>query len=252
VLGLRGERRPPSGPVFLTPRGGVGRLVDRLVDELGPAVRYEPVKSIATELDGQEWLVNGSSFDRIVLAVPAPVTAALVDTASPAAAKELRAIRHSSVVLVTLAYDASAVPDDTFTGSGFLVPRPEGRLMTACTFGTNKWPHWSGPETKVVRISAGRSGDLRAFELSDDELVDALHRELTEAIGVTGRPKDVRVSRWPDAFAQYEPGHLDRVARIEAALARDMPGVVVAGAAYRGVGIPACVASARRAVGLLT
>ena len=60
------------------------------------------------------------------------------------------------------------------------------------------------------------------------------------------------MSRWPDAFAQYEPGHLDRVDRIEAALRGDMPGVVVAGAAYRGVGIPACVASARRAAAALT
>ena len=123
--------------------------------------------------------------------------------------------------------------------------------MTACTFGSNKCPHWSGPEARVVRVSAGRSGDERAFDLSDDALIDALHRELTEAIGVSARPLEVRVSRWPDAFAQYEPGHLDRVDRIEAALAADMAGVVVAGAAYRGVGIPACIASARRASDLV-
>jgi len=124
--------------------------------------------------------------------------------------------------------------------------------MTACTFGSNKWPHWSGPDTVVVRASAGRDGDERVLDLSDGQVVDMLHAELTEAVGVTEAPVEARVSRWPDAFAQYAPGHLDRVARIEQALADDARGIVVAGATYRGVGIPACIASARTAADALT
>ena len=119
--------------------------------------------------------------------------------------------------------------------------------MTACTFGCNKWPQWEAPGATTLRVSAGRDGDARALNMADDELVDALHAELTEAIGVTARPTLTRVTRWPNGFPQYRPGHLERVDRIEAALVEDMPGVVVAGAAYRGVGIPACIASARRA-----
>jgi oxygen-dependent protoporphyrinogen oxidase len=252
-LALAADRRaaplPPDGSppsVFLTPRAGVGQLVERLADKLAGLVVDRRVDRIEPGPDGA-WLIGDRTFDGVVLAVPAPAAAALVGRHSPDALAELGQVRHSSVVLVTMAYDASSVPERTYTGSGFLVPRPEGRLMTACTFGSNKWPHWSGPDVRVVRVSAGRTGDERPFELREGPLVDALHRELTEAIGVTGRPREVRVSRWPDAFAQYEPGHLDRVERIEAALAADMPGVVVAGAAYRGVGIPACVASARRA-----
>jgi oxygen-dependent protoporphyrinogen oxidase len=253
-LGLAADRRaapPPSpgeppAPVFLTPRAGVGQLVERLSDKLAGLIVHTRIDRVDRGPDGT-WIVDGRTFDGVVLAVPAPAAAALIGAHSPDALAELGRIRHSSVVLVTMAYDASAVPEAAYTGSGFLVPRPEGRLMTACTFASNKWPHWSPPGVRVVRVSAGRSGDERAFELTDGRLVDALHGELTEAVGVSGGPREVRVSRWPDAFAQYEPGHLDRVGRIEAALAVDMPGVVVAGAAYRGVGIPACVASARRA-----
>ena len=254
VLGLGAERTRPAGaggPVFLTPRSGVGQLVERLADKLAGTIEHTRVDRIEPA-PGGGWQVAGRTFDGVVLAVPAPSAAALVGTRSSRAAAELRTITHSSVVLVTMAYAAAAVPADRYAGSGFLVPRPEGRLMTACTFGSNKWPHWSGADTRVVRVSAGRTGDERAFELTDGRLVDALHRELTEAIGVTARPLEVRVSRWPDAFAQYGPGHLDRVERIERALAADMPGVVVAGGAYRGVGIPACIASARRAAGAVT
>jgi oxygen-dependent protoporphyrinogen oxidase len=250
ILGLRTIRASaaaaPAGPVFLSPRRGVGRLVERLRTELGDRVVHQRVDGLTAAAAGT-WLIDGRPFDAVILAVPAPAAAALIGSASPRATAELQSIRHSSVIVTALAYRTGDVPADRYVGSGFLVPRTEGRLMTACTFGSNKWPHWSGPDVRVVRISAGRTGDERAIGMDDGPLVDALHRELTEAIGVAGRPIEARVSRWVDAFAQYEPGHLDRVARIEGALATDMPGVHVAGAAYRGVGIPACVASARRA-----
>jgi oxygen-dependent protoporphyrinogen oxidase len=255
IRGLANDRRRQAaaspGPVFLTPPGGVGQLVERLQRHLGGAITRRRVEQISRGADGA-WSIDGEPFDGVILAVPAPVAAGLVAPHSAAAASELRSIRHSSVVVTTLAYRSSAMPADRFSGSGFLVPRPEGRLMTACTFGSNKWPHWSGPDTVVVRASAGRDGDERVLDLPDGRIVDMLHAELTEAVGVTEAPVEARVSRWPDAFAQYAPGHLGRVARIERSLAGDAPGIVVAGATYRGVGIPACIASARQAADALT
>ncbi len=124
--------------------------------------------------------------------------------------------------------------------------------MTACSFGSTKWPHWSDPDTMVLRVSAGRAGDERALALSDQDLVDRLQREVAEALRTAATPFHWRVSRWREAFPQYEVGHRARVARITAALREGLPGVALAGASLRGSGIPACIASGRQAARSLT
>jgi oxygen-dependent protoporphyrinogen oxidase len=118
--------------------------------------------------------------------------------------------------------------------------------MTACSVGSAKWPHWADGHV-VLRLSAGRAGDDRAMGLDDGELVGQLDQELRRALQATEGPRAVRVSRWPDGFPQYAVGHVDRVGAIESALAADVPGVLLAGASYHGVGIPACIASGRAA-----
>jgi oxygen-dependent protoporphyrinogen oxidase len=161
------------------------------------------------------------------------------------AAAELRAIEYASVAVTTLGYAPSTVPALP-PGSGFLVPRTEHRLMTACTFLSSKWPALGSSGLVLLRVSAGRVGDERALELDDRELVGHLHREVTEALGTTQAPVATRVDRWVRGFPQYAPGHLARVERIEAALA-GLPGLTVAGAAYRGLGLAACVRQAGEA-----
>jgi oxygen-dependent protoporphyrinogen oxidase len=123
--------------------------------------------------------------------------------------------------------------------------------MTACSFASNKWPHWADPGDAVVRLSAGRFGDDRSGELDDDALGDRLLGELEEALGESLSPAAVRISRWPDAFPQYFPGHGARIAALEAALADRLPAVALAGASYRGSGLPACIGSGRRAAQLV-
>ena len=226
LLGLRGTAGSLDGPVFYSLRSGLGRLAEVMGSALADAGVDVRLSSAVTSLP---------SADRVVVALPAGGAAALLGIA------ELAEIPHASVALVTLAYRAEPP-----AGSGFLVPRVDGRLMTACSFASNKWPHWSPDDgTTVLRVSAGRAGDDRAMALSDDELVAALHAELAEALGLTSLPVEARVTRWVDGFPQYEPGHAERVARIEAALP---PHVRLAGAALYGVGIPACIASGRAAV----
>jgi oxygen-dependent protoporphyrinogen oxidase len=234
LLGLRGTPASLDGPVFLTVAGGLCRLVDALADRLGDVRLSTPVDTLP-------------DADRVVLAVPAPAAAALLATTAPEAAADLGAIEHASVALVTLAYPATDLAD--LAGSGVLVPRVDGRLMTACSFGTNKWPQWSTPGRTVLRVSAGRAGDDRPLHMRDDELVAALHGELRAAVGVPGDgPLESRVTRWWNGFPQYAPGHAGRVARIGAAVAQADPRVRVAGAALHGVGIPACIASGRGSV----
>jgi protoporphyrinogen/coproporphyrinogen III oxidase len=142
-------------------------------------------------------------------------------------------------VLVTLAY-----PERPLDGSGFLVPRVDGRLLTACSWFTTKWPDTAHPGRVIVRASAGRFRDERALEMHDDELVARVHDELSEAMGLTDAPTEVRISRWHRAFPQFAPGHLDRMAAAERALPLDL---AIAGASVRGVGIPTCIGTARAA-----
>ncbi len=155
------------------------------------------------------------------------------------------------MALVTLAFrraDLARTP----VGSGFLVPPVDGRRIKASTFSSNKWG-WlerSAPDAFVLRTSLGRLREEEPLELADEELVARSLADLGEAIGLTARPYDTAVTRWRAGLPQYPVGHLDRVARIRAAADR-AGALALCGAAYDGVGIPACVASARAAVAAL-
>lgn len=243
----------PATPPFLTLPAGLGHLVEVLVERLaagGVDVRTaDPVDSLGPAAGGG-YAVGGRSgstpADAVVVATPAPVAARLLSPHAPAAASTLAAIGHASVTLVAFAYSAAAV-SRRLDGSGFLVARGEGRLMTACSWTSSKWPHVAPDDRVVMRVSAGRAGDDRPDRMSDEALVVALRLELAEALGIVAPPSDVAVTRWPGAFPQHAPGHRRRIAAVEADLARRLPGVTLAGAALSGVGLPACIASGRAA-----
>ncbi len=250
---LRALRRRPGpgdgpaggGPLFLAPATGLGRVVERLVAELtARGVGFEPVAATGLTCRGSAVEVAGvGSFDAAVLAVPAATAAGLL---GPAAPPGLAGITTTSVDLVTLVWDAAraALPDGV---NGFLVPPGEGRLVTACSFGSHKWPRWSLPGRVVLRVSVGRHGDRRAAELPDEALVDRVAAELRQALGARGEPCAARVSRWREVFPRYSVGHLGLVAGIRAELHRRAPAVALAGSGYDGVGVPACIASGRAA-----
>ena len=236
-------------PVFLAPRHGMGQLVDALHEQLGDAIRLgSPVDAL--ERRGGRWHVApaGLSADAVVVATPAGVTAKLVGPHAPEAGATLADIGYASVALLALAVRRDDV-DHPLDGSGLLVPPSEGRLLTACSWTSVKWPHLAvDPSLVLLRASAGRHGDERALALDDDALVAALLADLRATMGVHGTPVDRRVSRWHDSFPQPRPGHVDRVAAAHADLAGHAPGLAVAGSWVDGVGIPACIRSAHRAV----
>jgi oxygen-dependent protoporphyrinogen oxidase len=190
--------------------------------------------------------------DAVVLATPAAASARLLREVAPTAAAELAAIEYASMVVVTLAFEAAGIPTGSMSeSSGFLVPPVDGRAIKASTFSFAKWG-WvreAGAEHGLVhlRTSLGRHGEEATLQCSDDELVAASLADLAEATGVTAPPVATHVQRWGGGLPQYALGHLDRVARIHAAVA-DVPRLALCGAAYDGVGIPAVIASARAAV----
>lgn len=249
-------RRPDDlPPVFAGVDGGVGRLPSAVLGatpdlELRTGVT---VRELARTSAGTWRLVCGSAAepevveaDAVVLAVPAAPAARLLAEASPPAAAELARWEYASVAVVSLAFPREAVPP--VSGSGFLVPPVERRLVKAATFSWRKWG-WvarAAPELAMLRVSVGRHRQEQELQRSDDELVAAACADLADLVGVASPPVDAVVTRWGGGLPQYAVGHLDRVQRVREAVAA-VPGLAVCGAAYDGVGIPACIASGHRA-----
>ncbi|QZY29773.1 protoporphyrinogen oxidase [Nocardioides coralli] len=251
-----------DAPVFAGLVGGLGTLPAALVATGDFEVRMAaPVRELAAGSTGGFRLTVGSTrdpetvtADAVVLACPAAPAARLLAGVAPAAATELASVESASTVVVTHAFRATdlGVLADT-RASGFLVPPVEDRRIKAATYSFAKW-EWvraAGDGLLLLRTSAGRHREEAALQRTDEELVADSLAELAAATGTTARPVDSHVQRWGGALPQYAVGHLDRVARVREAVAA-VPGLAVCGAAYDGVGVPAVIGSARRAVASLT
>jgi oxygen-dependent protoporphyrinogen oxidase len=179
--------------------------------------------------------------DACIVATPASAAAGILERSAPIAAAELACLGAASATVVALAYPAAAL-DGLPDGTGFLVAGGERRLVRACTWSSRKWDHLAG-EPGLVKVFVGRSGEPPPA-VGDGELAALVHTELTQALRLPAPPVATHVERFAVAIPQYAVGHLARVERIENALPE---GVEAAGAAYRGVGIPACVRSGQAA-----
>jgi protoporphyrinogen/coproporphyrinogen III oxidase len=255
-----GENKP--APIFVTLTTGLGALPEAVAKASGAELR---TGAMVRELKRTEtgWrLTIGSAAepeyldaDAVILATPAAPAARLLKEAAGAAAAQLEQIPYASMAIVTLAFRAEDLfrqQDPAPRRSGYLVPAVDGRTVKAVTFSTVKWPHLaSQAPVHIIRCSVGRSGDVAVLQRDDEDLAALAAAELAEAIGVTAKPIAQRVTRWGGGLPQYNVGHLDRVARIREAVAQQ-PGLAVAGAAYDGVGIPACIATARSAAAQVT
>ncbi len=248
--GLAARRAAVSGPALVTLRRGMGSLVDAIAARLGGTdVRLDRGLRRIERVGGAyvAYLTDGSTVaaDALVLATPAPAAARALEDLAPAAAAALGTIAYRGTVVVSLVYDDRHV-SLPLRGHGFVVPR--GALpISACTWSSAKWPGRAPAGASLVRVT------IRAEELlvqHDDVLFDAAHRALVHTMGMSAPPVLARVGRWYGSMPRYTIGHLDRLARIDAALA-PFPGIVVAGAAYRGTGVSDCVAQGQAAAASL-
>ncbi|MFE9138600.1 protoporphyrinogen oxidase [Streptomyces sp. NPDC007355] len=242
-----------GGSVFLGVDGGVGTLPTAVADAIraagGEILTDAPVTALRRTGSTGWQVVSGDrvlTADAVVVATPAGPAAALLAAHAPAAAAELDAVAYASMALVTLAFRRSDMP--ALAGSGFLVPPVDGHTIKASTFSSQKW-RWvtdGAPDLFVLRTSVGRHGEEDQVHREDADLVAASLKDLAAATGLTARPVATTVTRWLGGLPQYPVGHLARVARVREAVAA-LPGLRIAGAAYDGVGVPACIASAHRA-----
>ncbi|MGW2013921.1 protoporphyrinogen oxidase [Streptomyces sp. NPDC001927] len=243
-----------GGSAFAGIEGGIGTLPEAVATAIraagGEILTLMPVTEVRRAADGERWRIvaGGREFraDAVVVAAPAWAAAELLGPEAPAAAAELAGVEYASMALVTFAFQRKDVHG--LPGSGFLVPPVDGHTIKASTFSSQKW-QWvsdAAPDLFVLRTSVGRYGEEEQVHRDDADLVEASLKDLAAATGLTARPVATTVTRWTDGLPQYPVGHLARVARIRDAVA-EVPGLRLAGAVYEGVGIPACVASGRRA-----
>jgi len=247
LRGLLAQPPPPGGgiPPFVSLRRGMDVLVSTLADGLRrTAIRTGiSVGSIERIGGGFAVVVDGGArleVDAVVVAVPAFAAAELLVGLDDDLATAHGDIPYASSALVSLGYGPADVTHP-LDGYGYVVPRAEVSDVIACTWTSSKWEGRAPEGSALIRVYAGRFGGRDVSAEQDDELV-ALAREEVRLLGITAEPRLVRVHRWPRSMPQYVLGHLDRVGRIEAALEAH-PGLAVAGAAYRGVGIPDCIRS---------
>jgi oxygen-dependent protoporphyrinogen oxidase len=215
-----------AGPVFGTLQGGLSALIsaaEQRLTALGVDIHYgRPLRALEElPADGYVLACPATPLSRLV-----PEIGVLVD--------------YASVGLVNL-----RLPDvDLPQLSGFLVPADQGLSIKAATFFSRKWDHLSIGDV-LIRASVGRYGDTGILAQTDAALVDVVHADLAKVIGPLPPPKQARVTRWGGGLPQYAPGHVARVAQVREAMKRRR--IALAGAAFDGVGIPACITSGERA-----
>ena len=234
---------------FLTFRQGLQSLIHGLVSELSNDVglRTESEVSALHKLASGGYEVELSTGERlladeVIVTSPAFVAANLLEQHVDTSA--LTAVNYVSVANVVLAFDKSEF-STTFEGSGFLVPRKEGRNITACTWTSTKWLHTSPDDKVLLRSYIGRSGEEDNVFLPDEELLKLVLRDLKELMGLTAQPLFSEITRLPKSMPQYPVGHLDNIISFEAELKQKLPGVYAVGTAFRGVGMPDAIKQAR-------
>ena len=243
---------PPQVAQRVSLRGGLGRLVETLVEtlEAQPGVdlhRSHPVTGLEARSEGGARLRfeegGGRDFDAVILALPAAAAGRLLGDLDPTLGAELRSLPAVSSATVSLGFSANAV-DHPLDGLGFVVPRIEGRPLRACTWSSTKFPGRAPHGHVLLRAFVGGAGAEDLVDLDDGALVELALAELRPLLGLRAEPVLTDIYRFPRGIPQFQVGCLDRIASVESRLP---PGLHLAGSPYHGLGIPDCLASAQDA-----
>ena len=242
------EENKPRGRLTSFKAGGVNRLIHALGDALGDRVRLGVgVERLEPHLYGYTLtLSSGETLDAdaVILATPAYITAELIQPFSPRAATELQAIPYADVQVFGLGYDRADIPD-ALEGFGFLVPRGEGLRVLGVLYGSSIFPGQAPKGKVLLRVIAGGSVDPDFAQLSDEDALSVVRRELEISLGVTAEPEMVTRIPWPKGIPQYEIGHGEKVKTVMQEVTK-FPGLHLTGNAYYGVGVNDCVRDAKR------
>lgn len=250
VRGVRAARSAgEAGAGFVSLVGGLGELVDALVGSLPPSALMSGTPALRLRREAGALVVESGAGDveakAVMLALPAPRAAPLVEGLSEDAGRILAGVRFASTATVLLGYRRADVAHP-LDGYGLLVPRGEGLRTTAVSFSSTKLPGRAPEGHVLLRGFLGGVHDPGVLDLDDERLAGTLEREVRPLLGISAEPVVRRVYRWPEATPQMEVGHLERVAALDAHLVR-LPGLVLTGAGLRATGIPDVIADATKA-----
>ena len=242
-----GASSRPKLPLFMTLRGGLTELVDTLISKLdGELLTGQNVTALEFTANNsrpyQIRFANGQTRQAraVIMATPAFVTADLLKPHSDLLAEKLRAIRYISTATVSLAFKRDEV-SHPLNGFGFVVPKSEPCQLMACTWISTKFDHRAPADQVLLRVFVGGYKHQELVDLSDEALVDLTKRELNKIMGLEAQPTRQEIYRWQRGNAQYDVGHLDRIAEIEGLARETLPGLYLTGSAFRGVGLPDCI-----------
>lgn len=257
LAGLKKGRAESSGisgaryGLFVSPKGGMGTFITRLVERVKAGAKVR----LSTSAERLEVLAEGHRIhlasgeaidaDAVIVALPAFAAAGLLEGASRRLADELVGISYASTAVVVSGH-ALADVKHALDAFGLVIPHVERRKILAVSFASRKLADRAPHGSVQLRTFVGGAMQPELYELSDARIEGIVLDELHAILGVDGTPDFVRVMRHHRAMPQYLVGHLERVARIEEAT-RALPGLALAGSAYRGVGVPDCVRSAELA-----
>jgi oxygen-dependent protoporphyrinogen oxidase len=253
ALFLRRKRAGSGAPgnrrsIFLTFEDGLAELVDSLVASLNSVRLRLDTRVEAMDYAHGRFLLSTpaeEAFDAVILAAPAYASAAILRSMDPEMARHLDEIPYVSTATVSLAFREAEL-DHALEGHGYVIPRRAGREALACTWTSTKFPHRAPEGFALLRVFIGRAGREEQALASEGSLIDVARREIAATMGIEATPHLARVFRWPEAMPQYNVGHLDLLDQIERRRER-WPGLYLAGAAYRGIGIPDCIRSGEKA-----
>jgi oxygen-dependent protoporphyrinogen oxidase len=238
-----------AAPIFTSLKGGMQQLAEAVVSRVAADSLRTNVNVEAVHADTAGWVVSAGMqsdhFDGVIVALPAPAAANVLRLASSALSSELSGIPYTSSITVGLGYDRE-VHQSLPPGFGFLVPRSERKRLLAATFVHNKFPCRASEDRALLRCFFAGANAEGLWAMSDDQLVGIVRNELQGILGLRATPLFVRVYKWKSAMAQYAVGHLERIEHIEK-LRQQLPGLALAGNAYRGIGIPDCIRSGQDA-----
>lgn len=240
----------PRRTMFVSLKNGLGELVTALTTrliqqgvELRVGARVDALRVRSHEVG--RWMYDlilqdgsGLSAESVVLATPAYVSADLLRPLTPIAGGLLDLIPYASTATIAMAFPR--IQMSAIEGFGFIIPRAEQRHLIAATWTSLKWPHRAPSDQLLARCYLGGVGREDILQREDQTLVATVREELTSICGITAEPSYTEVNRWWKAMPQYTVGHLSRLEQLDAAVSR-YPGLILTGAAYRGVGIPDCI-----------
>jgi oxygen-dependent protoporphyrinogen oxidase len=246
------SNQPSSGPPhapFAAPRDGMSSLLASLGDRLpwDGASLNAPVDQLVLRNDGQWQIAVGGREPRrilaqaVIVAAPAPESSRLLQKLDAPLARHLGEVAYAGCAIACLGYDRAQITHP-LNGGGFVVPLVEQRLILCCSFSSQKYSRRAPEGAVLLRVFMGGACQSGLLALADADLLQLAEREIGELLGIRGEPVVRRLVRHRRAMPQYHVGHLRRVAAIEQRAAR-FPRLRLAGSAYRGVGVPACIQS---------